>query len=967
MREPGITEASAQVTSSATGRIRHVLSVFGGGYDVFISYTQAEPRDVAFARALKRGFERLAKPWFKRRALSVFLDESGIGAQGGLAATIRKALERSRHYVLISSPVAARRPWIIEESRVWFDVLHRAEPPSILLVSGEFAWDAAVADVDWVRTDALPSSLMGRWREEPYVVDGRRLVDLGTLDLRNPGFALLVAKLAAPLHGVEPGDLIGQDVREHRRTRLIASLAAALILGLAVAAGFAAFAERAARRDAELRLADSEVFEAGVRLARGDTNSAERLLLVAADGYRALGVSDLPASFGLFRLHLERRFPLLAWQAHQGRAYSVAFAPDGCCVYSAGEDGAIRRFHLDQPDRVDVLHPPDGVAVRDFALSGDGNVAAAGRRDGSVIFWRDLGTEPTVFRMHGGSSPDAVALSGSALYAGGSDGAISVWSLTTGESVRYDAHKNRITSMRVAANSKTVLSGSIDNTARAWAPDSPEALTAPIWSIPNSGPIEAVAIQPELPWVVVAGADGLVHFWNLETHKERIGPVSHGEPVFALAVDAEGEVGISGDIKGRALLWDQATATGLAELVASRSTIFGAALTPDGKLAATADGDGRVYLWATASPVRRTVAPKTARPTALAISEDGLVAAGGDERGLISIWSSATGETLRTLKAHVAPIRLISLCLACGDVVTAADDRSIVRIDMLTGKILWRGVTPAAITALGRDRAGHALVGLATGAVISETATDATPTSSGEAIVAISVAPDGDIVSVDTRGTVQIGSKTLTASATKQSLVTASTVSPRADTILLGRADGSLTLIANRTERLEIPASGAKIIGLALAEDGRTTLVLSETFDLTLWNVADRRQLETVHLSVHPGFNSRVDLASFASASPALVVFAGDAAPEILDLSVAERLSGRGPSGTVALTDADRLAMNGQWAAAASRLSPLSPMDLWRLNAVRAARLSTRWRHPAIDSVMPPPQYLELLDAPRSR
>ena len=70
MMESGIPETSARVSISAPNRIRRGLSVLGSGYDAFISYTQSEPRDIAFARALKRGLERLAKPWFRRRALT---------------------------------------------------------------------------------------------------------------------------------------------------------------------------------------------------------------------------------------------------------------------------------------------------------------------------------------------------------------------------------------------------------------------------------------------------------------------------------------------------------------------------------------------------------------------------------------------------------------------------------------------------------------------------------------------------------------------------------------------------------------------------------------------------------------------------------------------------------------------------------------------------------------------------------
>jgi hypothetical protein len=70
------------------------MDVAGSGsrkrYDAFISY--AHHADEAFAPALQRGLQHLAKPWNSRRAMDVFLDETSLAASSGLEPSIWRAL-----------------------------------------------------------------------------------------------------------------------------------------------------------------------------------------------------------------------------------------------------------------------------------------------------------------------------------------------------------------------------------------------------------------------------------------------------------------------------------------------------------------------------------------------------------------------------------------------------------------------------------------------------------------------------------------------------------------------------------------------------------------------------------------------------------------------------------------------------------------------------------------------------------
>lgn len=62
-----------------------------GGFDAFVSYSH--PANGKLAPAIRRGLQQLTKPWYRRRALTVFLDRTGLEVTPGLWSTIVRALD----------------------------------------------------------------------------------------------------------------------------------------------------------------------------------------------------------------------------------------------------------------------------------------------------------------------------------------------------------------------------------------------------------------------------------------------------------------------------------------------------------------------------------------------------------------------------------------------------------------------------------------------------------------------------------------------------------------------------------------------------------------------------------------------------------------------------------------------------------------------------------------------------------
>src|ERR1700730_9029971 len=109
-------------------------------YDAFISYSHA--KDKAIAAALQTVIQKLGKPWYRRRALRVFRDDTSLSATPQLWPSIEQALGHSRYFILLASPEAAASKWVNKEVAYWLD--HNSIDTLLIgVTAGELLWDEA--------------------------------------------------------------------------------------------------------------------------------------------------------------------------------------------------------------------------------------------------------------------------------------------------------------------------------------------------------------------------------------------------------------------------------------------------------------------------------------------------------------------------------------------------------------------------------------------------------------------------------------------------------------------------------------------------------------------------------------------------------------------------------------------------------------------------------------------------------
>lgn len=312
------------------------------GYDAFMSYSHAA--DAQFAPFLQRAVQRFAKPWYRLRSVRIFRDQTGLAVTPELWPEIQRALDASRFFILLASPEAAGSEWVRKEVEHWLTLDRPA--PLIVVTGGAVQWHTATGDFDWSKTTSLPRSLSGVYRHEPLYLDAEA-IKAEDLSERHAKIRSASAQIYSRLTGRGLDEVIGADVREHRRN---VSTATAAIAILALSAGLYLHQRAETARQQAIAATRRQLDMAkGLGLESFSRNGGPDAVNVSArDAGRAAmlaveSVNLVPTLEGNDALHAhlalipaissERQFP--------AGVESAALSPDGGSVAVRSNDGAI--------------------------------------------------------------------------------------------------------------------------------------------------------------------------------------------------------------------------------------------------------------------------------------------------------------------------------------------------------------------------------------------------------------------------------------------------------------------------------------------------------------------------------------------------------------------------------------------------------------------------------------------------
>jgi WD40 repeat protein len=404
---------------------------------------------------------------------------------------------------------------------------------------------------------------------------------------------------------------------------------------------------------------------------------------------------------------------------HAGGIASVAFAPDGKALVSAGDnlDQSIRLWDFGSGKELRRL--TDGAFVSRVVVSADGkafaNVAGQG-----ILVW-DLATGKEVRRLP--VPPDyfrALALTpdGKRLAVCLGDNTILVLDALTGKEQRRFRHDGSVlAALAFAPDGRALATGGHGKTVRLWevatgrvrqeltvgdngvkdllftpsgdalvvlgdGDDPPVRLLSPatgneLRRLGAKTYVTALALSPD--GKLLAGAswrDGYaLVVWELATGREVRRLTGIHAQVVALAFSADGRRLAAGGggvesprvpawewSSGNTIrVWDVASGQEVSPRGGHEDAILSVAYSPDGKLLTTAGRDNTVRLWDAATGRERTsLIGHQKRVSIVRFSPDGTSLASGSNDGTIRLWDVATGQERRRFEG----LKYVAKCLA---------------------------------------------------------------------------------------------------------------------------------------------------------------------------------------------------------------------------------------------------------------------------------------------------------------
>ncbi len=262
------------------------------------------------------------------------------------------------------------------------------------------------------------------------------------------------------------------------------------------------------------------------------------------------------------------------------RAMAMLFLPDGKLAVAGGrpgEEGDVRIYDINGPAATNI----NGIAILDSV------------RDKNVLVKQLLDADDEVLCL-------ALSADGKKLASGGCDRIVHVWDLSGGyanikELSSIENHADWVFGIAFTPDGKRLATASRDKTAKLWDIDAKESiLTFP----DHQNPVYAVAVKADGTVGYSVGEDNQLRAWKAASEGKQIRTSGgHGRVILKLVTHPKQPLLATCSADQTVRLWNADNGAAVRTLSGHADYIYALAISPDGDLIASGSFDGEVRIW----------------------------------------------------------------------------------------------------------------------------------------------------------------------------------------------------------------------------------------------------------------------------------------------------------------------------------------------------------------------------------